>query len=253
MARFGWHELMTSDPEAAKAFYGKVVGWTTQSWDKAPDYIMWMTEQGPIGGVMAVPEEAKAMGAGPQWTAYVGVEDVDGTAAKAETLGGKVLKPGSDLPDGGRFAVLADPQGAVFGVHQGAADASHAESPTGPGTFVWNELLTPDPSGATKFYTELFGWVKTKSVNMGPAVGTYQMFSDSRDKPDIGGIQRPPSPIKNATWAYYALVADMDGAVATIKADGGKVLKGPAKTPSGGRYLLYNDPQGALAAIFSES
>ena len=115
---FVWYELMTSDVEAAKAFYTEAIGWKTQDFEGA-DYTMFAVGDRPIGGVMLLPEEAKKMGAPPHWLGHLGVADCDASAKKAEELGGKILRPPEDIEPGvGRFSVVADPQGAVLSLFQ---------------------------------------------------------------------------------------------------------------------------------------
>lgn len=71
--KFVWYELLTSDPNAAKTFYTALIGWGTKEWEGGEQpYTMWTTEDVPLGGVMLLPEEAKQMGAPPNWMAYVG-------------------------------------------------------------------------------------------------------------------------------------------------------------------------------------
>ena len=110
---FSWCELMTSDVEAAKAFYSRLFGWALEPVPNM-DYTMLKAGGEAIGGIMAVPDEAKAKGATPMWGAYVTVQDVDATAATARELGGNVLVEPRDIPGVGRFCVLQDPQGAVL-------------------------------------------------------------------------------------------------------------------------------------------
>ena len=73
--RFVWHELLTTDPVSAQDFYTQVIGWGTQKFEGSPagDYTMWMAGEAPIGGVMKLPADAAAMGAPPNWLAYVEV------------------------------------------------------------------------------------------------------------------------------------------------------------------------------------
>ena len=111
VGRFVWHELMTTDPKAAIAFYTEVVGWKTQEWEGG-GYTMWLGSQGPLGGTMPLPDKAKQMGAPPHWTSNVEVADVDATVARVKKLGGKVYVEPENIPKIGRFAVIADPQGA---------------------------------------------------------------------------------------------------------------------------------------------
>ena len=112
---FSWHELMTTDPEEAKAFYGELLGWEFRD-EPMPDmtYTIVKTGTGETGGLMKLP--AQAAGMPPNWGVYMTVEDVDASAKQAVELGGKVLMPPQDIPDTGRFAVIQDPQGATFSI-----------------------------------------------------------------------------------------------------------------------------------------
>src|SRR6476661_2125515 len=90
--RFVWYDLMTTDPEGAKAFYTAVTGWGTQVWEEM-SYTMWTDGGTPIGGIMTLPAEAAAAGAPPHWLGYVAVPDVDATTARARELGAAVRVP----------------------------------------------------------------------------------------------------------------------------------------------------------------
>ena len=99
--RFVWYEHMTKDPKAAIAFYSEVVGWKTQPFAEGGDYMMWVGSQGPLGGVMKLPDEAAKMGAPPHWMGNVQVEDVDATAALAKKARRQGLEGAGGHPDGG--------------------------------------------------------------------------------------------------------------------------------------------------------
>lgn len=110
---FSWCELMTGDVAAAKSFYSKLFGWTTQDMPmEGMTYTVVSAGGKEVGGMMKTPPEAGGMP--PAWGAYVTVDDVDATARKARELGGKVLVEPQDIPKVGRFCVLQDPQGAVI-------------------------------------------------------------------------------------------------------------------------------------------
>src|SRR5580692_9641394 len=167
--RFIWHELLTTDTAAAAAFYPKVVPWRTQP-SNMPGYTIFMAGGLQVGGLMTLPADAGAA----HWLMYVGTPDVDATVAQAQGLGAKVWKPASDIPNVGRFAVLADPQGATFAVFT----PSGGPPPAGPppqGGFSWHELATTDVAAALRFYGGLLGWTKGVSHDMG-AMGIYQLF-----------------------------------------------------------------------------
>lgn len=114
---FSWNELMTNDPEGALRFYTALLGWTTQKMAMPDgDYHVLKVGDTSVGGVMALPPEAKAGGMPPTWGSYVTVTDVDAIARKAGQLGGKVVHGPQDIPGVGRFAVIIDPQGAALNV-----------------------------------------------------------------------------------------------------------------------------------------
>lgn len=111
---FCWHELMTTDVEGAKKWYGALFGWGAKDGSVGTGaYTEWTLGGASLGGLMASPP-----GAPTGWSIYVLVENVDATAAKAAELGGKVCCPPTDIPTIGRFAVLMDPQGASIAVFQ---------------------------------------------------------------------------------------------------------------------------------------
>lgn len=110
---FSWNELMTTDVEAAKAFYGSLFGWTLEGM-QTNDMAYTMAKAGDreVAGLMAMPPEAGTMP--PTWGAYVTVDDVEASAKQAEALGGKIMLAPRDIPDVGRFCVICDPQGATL-------------------------------------------------------------------------------------------------------------------------------------------
>lgn len=107
---FSWFELTTTDVPDAQAFYTRLFGWTTEPWNGEGGYTLIKVAGREVGG-MAHPRGDHPKPCG--WGVYVTVTDVDGTAGKAEELGGKVLVPPTDIPRVGRFCVIQDPQGAV--------------------------------------------------------------------------------------------------------------------------------------------
>ena len=111
---FSWCELMTTDMDAAKAFYGRLFGWESEetAMPGMMPYTVLKPSGQPAGGIMAMPPETQGMP--PAWGVYVTVDDVDLTARTAEELGGRLLVPPRDIPNVGRFCVIQDPQGAVI-------------------------------------------------------------------------------------------------------------------------------------------
>lgn len=160
------------------------------------------------------------------------------------------MVPATDMPEVGRFAVLADPQGASFGV---LAAASETQLPdrASLGAFSWAELNTTDWKAAWKFYSELFGWKKTSSMDMGPEMGEYFMFTNEGDE-SMGGMSDAANMMKApAHWLFYANVKDADKTAGQLGEKGAKVLNGPMDVPGGDRIAQCMDPQGGMFAIYS--
>ncbi len=244
--RFVWYELMTTDTDAAERFYKDVIGWTVEPYNEgAKPYTMWFASQGPLGGMMQMPEEAAKMGVPPQWMANVTVTDVDATVTRVKELGGQIHKPAEDLPNIGRFAVIADPQGAPITVFKPAM-AMAAHDTTKMGEFTWNELATTDAEAALRFYSELFGWEKIDAMDMG-AMGPYLIWG--REGKPLGGTFKKPEMMPVSMWIYYIHVADLDAAIERAKAGGGKLINGPTAIPGGDRIAQLLDPQGAMFAL----
>jgi len=245
--RFVWFDLMTTEPAKAVEFYTKVVGWGTTQWEGPSPYTMWTNASLPIGGVMQLPPEA---GAPPHWLAYISSPDVDATAQQAESLGAKVLVAPNDVPTVGRFAVLSDPQGAVFAIFTPQSQGPGHEGPPAQGEFSWHELATREQPAAFRFYEALFAWTKTSAMDMGPQ-GQYQMFG--RNDVELGGMfnkgNETPGP---PAWTHYILVDDINRALEATKSGGGQVLVEPMEVPGGDWIFQALDPQGATFAVHAK-
>src|SRR5688572_16143222 len=113
---FFWYELMTTDVPAAETFYKNVVGWNSEPFPSPSgmQYIVFNAGERAVAGLMLLPEEAKAMGTPPCWLGYIHAKDVDAATASLKKAGGAVHREPSDIPEVGRFSVVADPQGVTF-------------------------------------------------------------------------------------------------------------------------------------------
>jgi len=251
IGRFVWHELLTPNVPAAIAFYTEVVGWKTQTWGESGEpYTMWVGGQGPLGGVYTLPEEAKKMGAPPHWMGHVEVANVDETATRVKALGGRVYLEPHDIPKIGRIAVIADPQGAAISVFKPTQSMAPHDTKK-PDEIVWNELITTDHKAAFRFYSEIFGWVKTGEFDMG-GMGEYLMYGQ-KDKTYGGMFTKPAGQEAPTAWVYYVHVADLDAAIARAKAKGATVLVEAMEVPGGERIAQLLDPQGAAFALHGDA
>jgi predicted enzyme related to lactoylglutathione lyase len=116
---FSWNELMTRNADASAKFYTELFGWTREDMDmEGSTYSMFKTEGRPVGGMIVLPPGAESMPV--MWMGYITVENLEASVARAAELGAKVHKDITTIPMG-RFAILADPQGAIFGLWQFAS------------------------------------------------------------------------------------------------------------------------------------
>ena len=243
--RFVWHELMTPDPKAAASFYAKIVGWVPKPYEKNPDYTMLTYGGVGMGGVLK--HDAPRI-----WLPYIATPNVDVTAREAVQFGGQVVKPAADIPDIGRFAIISDPQGALFVAFtpMPMQQASGPRGKPGLGDFHWHELLTTDWQKAWNFYQKLFDWHKTDAMEMAPGQ-TYQMFAPAGE-PSVGGMFNKPAQSPGpAQWLSYSIVKDAKAAAKTIEAAGGKIINGPMEVPGGDWITAGIDPQGVMFAVHS--
>jgi predicted enzyme related to lactoylglutathione lyase len=174
-----------------------------------------------VGGLMPIPEEARALGTRPRWTGYIAVDDVDAYATRVKSAGGAIHRAPENIPGVGRFAVAADPHGAVFNLFKGASDEEpEPVVPGTPGHVGWHELHAGDGESAFAFYSGLFGWTKAEAMEMGPR-GVYQIFAI--DGAQAGGMMTKMPQTPAPFWLYYFNVDALDAAITRVKVRAGVV------------------------------
>lgn len=244
--KFIWYELLTSDQAAAESFYKAVVGWNMA--DAGPPnsgYTILSAGDRGMGGVMTLPEEARKAGGRPGWIGYIHVADTDAAVAAIEAAGGSIHRAPDDIPDVGRFAVVADPGGAAFALLTPLprGDAPPPADPQAPGLVSWHELYSSlGDQAAFDFYSARFGWETMHEMDMGP-MGTYRIFG--ADGVQMGGMMNKPEAMPGSAWGFYINVEAIDAAAERVKSNGGQVLMGPHDVPGGSWIVQCLDPQGA--------
>jgi uncharacterized protein len=249
-SNFIWYELLTSDPDAAAKFYGAVVGWTVaDSQMPGMDYRILNVGGVPIGGLMALPPGAAESGMRPAWLGYISVADVDASVAAIRAAGGAEHMPAMDVPDVGRFAMVADPQGATFYLMTPASsEPSTSFAPRQPGHGGWHELHTTDWRAALAFYSAQFGWATASEMDMGP-MGTYLLFNNGSGEAIGGMVNNAEAP--RPFWLYYFNVDDVAAAAKRLTDRGGTLMMEPHQVPTGDWIVMASDPQGAPFALVS--
>lgn len=245
-----WYELLTTDTEAAGRFYADVIGWSVDSYDStvAGYHVLAIGTEG-IGGMMTLPPGGAESGMRPGWLGYIGVDDVDAAIAAITAAGGALHMPAMDIPNVGRIALAADPQGLPFYVMKvaGAGEGSSgAFDPARAGHCSWNELVASDLPAALAFYTGQFGWTKGDVMPMGE-LGDYQFIDHAGGT--IGAMMAAPPGGPPPGWNYYFRVEDIDTAAGRIGDGGGTILNGPMEVPGDDHILQAVDPQGVPFAI----
>jgi predicted enzyme related to lactoylglutathione lyase len=243
---FFWYDLATSDVEGARKFYCDVVGWSYQDNSQGrQSYGIFQVGDAGVAGLMPYPEGMSPPH--PVWNGYIAVEDVDAMAGKIAAEGGTVHRGPMEVPGVIRFAVVADPQGAVFIIAKGLQAGPMPGLPVGtPGTIGWRELFAADWEKDFAFYQKLFGWTKAESHNM-EGHGVYQLFA-AGDAP-IGGMMNRMKEMPQSWWNYYINVDGIDAAKARVEKAGGKAMMGPMEVPGGQWILQAQDPQGGFFAL----
>ncbi|MFE0191852.1 VOC family protein [Streptomyces sp. NPDC058989] len=236
-----WVELGTSDVDAAKVYYHQVFGWRaeTDPRDETGGYTVLYLGAAPVAALAPL----SAPGRSTAWTVSFATRDADALAAAVTRAGGRQVRAPSDVFDLGRFAVLADPEGAVFEVWQARSFAGAAVL-SAPGSLGWVELATRDEAAAKVFYTGVFGWT----------VGTHEDYPQwGIDGADFGGMSALdefyPEDV-GAHWLPYFAVADVDETAARAAESGGTLLVPPTDVPDGPRIAVVRDPQGASFGIY---
>jgi predicted enzyme related to lactoylglutathione lyase len=239
---FSWAELATSDAPGAKAFYSQLFGWEYQDNPIGEGQVYSMAQRDGSSVAALFSSEQP-----PHWNSYVTVASADASVARAAEEGGRVLAEPFDVLDVGRMAVITDPGGAALCLWEPRRNPGAALVNT-PGALTWNDLLTPDPEAAARFYGALFGWTTLEM----PDAGGYRVIRNGErsnggmmplDRERMGA-DAPPA------WVPYFGHEDVDRLAAEIDGRGGRLLTGPMRMAQGA-IAWFADPQGAVFAVWT--
>jgi predicted enzyme related to lactoylglutathione lyase len=182
---------------------------------------------------------------------YIAAPKLEEAVKQVEQLGGRQCSPVIDVPTVGRMQMVQDPQGAAFYVYEPASEPQQPEGAAEVGEASWLELMTTDAPAAMQFYSGVFGWQPSETMDMGE-MGKYHMFN--RPHGMIGGMMNKSAEMAEVppNWQIYFRVPDVDAAAGVITANGGQILNGPMEVPGGDRILNAVDPQGAAFSLHSK-
>lgn len=243
--RFCWTDFTAHDKAAAAAWFSALFGWEVQDQDTkgGPPYAMFTKDGKVVAGLGQMSDEMKAAGVPPMWNAYVNVQDVARTVARAKDLGAEVVVDTMQVMDAGSLAFLKDPEGTAFALWQADAHPG-AQLINEPGSFSWAELATRDAGQASSFYGELFGW----SIVDVPGGHPYKIAKGNGA--DWAGILPMDERwgAMPSCWCTYFAVDDTDETCAKVEATGGKVMVPPTDIPYG-RFAVVSEPHGGVFTV----
>lgn len=237
--RIVWHELITPDVEAARLFYGELVGWQidTPGRDGSQPYAFLTKNGHKVGGVVLRPGPHVP----PHVLGFVSVLDVEGTIERARERRAAVLVPPMQTQLA-RAAVVQDPQGASIGICR-ASNGDPAESQRAQvGSFCWDQLNTSDAENANSFYSKVFAWQREPE----PGKRDLSVFVHG-GKPLAGLLQAPQGTF--AQWLAYLSVERLDRARVLVKQLGGTIVVDALALAGTGQACVIQDNVGTILAL----
>ena len=244
-----WVDLMVPDLDTARRFYSALFGWElTGQGDPATEmvYITATKAGSAAAGIGSVPPGEVPPPA--RWTTYLATSDIEATTAAAADAGATVLVPPTTAEQSGRFALLADPAGAVVGLWQSGTHTG-ADITDEAGSMTWNETMSRDVEAAQTFYATVFGYTYTDMSAPGFVYASFAV--DGRTAGGIGQITDDTGEQLDPHWLVYFKVDDVDDALHTVTAMGGTVARHAWDSPFG-RIALVDGPAGERFAIMAD-
>ncbi len=240
-----WIDLAARDLDTQTEFYKDMMGWTTFT-VPGTDYSIFMSNEQPVAGVMAISEE---MGQMPSvWSTYVNVDDAAAACTRASEVGGSVFQEPFDIPNGGKIAVLGDPAGAAICVFEGGSEGIKVLDE--PGAPCWFEAMTHDAAASIAFYEAMFGW--ESEAMPGPIDYTILKLGER----PVGGCMQIGEPMPADIPSHWQVSFSIDGEISDFMAKatekGASVMMGPMETDYGHGAVMM-DPAGATFVAFDRS
>jgi uncharacterized protein len=252
-----WVDVVATDLDEAKRFYGGLFDWTFQ--DAVPADAPGSYLIATLGGEDVAAIQPAENGDEIAWRTYIAVDDADQTAKAVAEAGGTVTLAPVDAGPGGRQAGCVDPRGAAFRLWQ-PRNRPGAQVVNVPGSWNFSDLQTSDPHATTTFYAPLFGW-EVDDVGFATMVRRpgYGDHLEATVYPDIRAVQSevsaPPGfedavawmgvkPVDRAEfWQVSFTVADRDASAETAENLGGTIVA--TEDTEWTRTATVRDPQGA--------
>lgn len=245
--KLAWAELLTSgEPARAATFYENVFGWRAEIVGRSYEARVRFSLSGrPVAGISHRP--AEEMGAPrARWMLFFAVSDVSAASAAAQTAGARELMPSAPSPEGGMQALLADQEGAPFGLLSAAGEVPE-DFAAEPGEWVWPLLFARRPDDAAVFYARMLA-LEVKPEPRTPLFeGDFVLARGPRARAALMAL--PRDTIGRAGWLGLIRVKSLKTCLKLIVDQGGAVLKQPSDDLIGGRIAVAADPQGGIFGL----
>jgi len=237
---FVWRELMSGNVNESKRFYSEVFGWKMEDFPMGDfQYTVIKANDRQIGGMM--PKQPGMEHSA--WLAYVSVADVDKAASEAKKAGGTVIVEPKEIPNVGRFSILADPQGGVITAFRDAKEDRVPDGRPAVGEFCWEQLSVAEPSKVKSFYQSVIGW-------------TFEPFGEmvvaKAGEKSVASLNQAP-PNTPSQWLSFVSVDKLSSARERVKRNGGVVLMDEITVKEVGSFAVCKDNQNAVICLFESS
>src|SRR5450759_5025753 len=235
-------ELVTPDLAAAKQFYAGLFGWTFRDIQAGgTEYAEASLDGRPVAGLIHrdVPAGKHRQ---PAWLSFIAVSDVDAAKTIALQHGAKVLFEPHSIPDRGREAVFADPQGAIFAV-LASSSGDPPDVLAALGEWIWSSLITTDPDDDAAFYQALFDY-EVYELPADEGAQHLMLASDNYARASVNSLPAN-RPNAHSHWLNFVHVEDTVMMTEKVVALGGRVLVEPRVDRHGGKVAVVADPTGA--------
>lgn len=243
--RWVWSDLVCDDVEQAKEFYSQVFGWHFNNAGTAENPYLLVTqgEQQPVAGVTVYKKQAESDRAA-RWIRQMSVASVAETSKTIAEAGGKVLIPERHLPGRGDIALVADPEGALFGlIHAENGDPEDLFPEMN--TFIWQELWANDAMAMAKFYSS-FADYTIREQKTDNDIDEIHLLKG--EQPRAGIIQIKREDIDSA-WLPYIRVTNLQQTLEKVRQAHGDIIVAPSAEIREGKVAVIRDSQGAALGL----
>ncbi len=248
--KFVWIDLVTPDVASAQKFYGALFGWSfAELGSDRGRYAVAYNGGVPVAGMAVRPpadRAAKGQGRNSWWIAFMSVADVDRAVAEVVARGGTELIPARNLEGRGRIAVLADPDGAPFGLVR-SSSGDPPDFAAEIGEWIWAVYQSPDASSAAAFYQDLGDYEVVPGKQVGNAA-TFLLQANGYARASLAEIPAGRTGLR-PEWLYLIRVGNVAASASRAVELGGGVIVAPRPDLLDGRLAVIRDPDGALLGL----